>query len=213
MPLIARQRSRLAVLTVLALVGSLLTVSAVWVAAKDGKADAEAMYSSCVGSATEDTGFSDMDGSFAEDAANCLAHYEITKGTSEGTFSPKASVSRLQMALFLARAAGPAGITLPVASDQGFTDIDGYTDEIQDAINQVADLGIMTGRSDEMFSPSGLVNRRDMAVHLAAFLDEAVVGPGGRTSTRSSPTTMCLRTSVMFPSPPMGRSVTCTRWV
>ena len=187
MPLIARQRSRLAVLTVLALVGSLLTVSAVWVAAKDGKADAEAMYSSCVGSATEDTGFSDMDGSFAEDAANCLAHYEITKGTSEGTFSPKASVSRLQMALFLARAAGPAGITLPVASDQGFTDIDGYTDEIQDAINQVADLGIMTGRSDEMFSPSGLVNRRDMAVHLAAFLDEAVVGPGGQDIDKVEP--------------------------
>ena len=36
MPLIARQRSRLAVLAVLALVGSLLAVSAVPVAAEDG---------------------------------------------------------------------------------------------------------------------------------------------------------------------------------
>ena len=187
MPLIARQRSRLAVLAVLALVGSLLAGSAVWVAAKDGEADAKAMYSACVGSAAEDAGFNDMDGSFAEDAANCLAHYEITKGTSEGTFSPSASISRLQMALFLARAAGPAGITLPVASDQGFTDIDGYTDEIQEAINQVAELEIMTGRSDEMFSPSGLVNRRDMAVHLAAFLDEAVIGPGGQDIDKVDP--------------------------
>ncbi|MDE0287260.1 MAG: SwmB domain-containing protein [bacterium] len=187
MPLIARQRSRLAVLAVLALVGSLLAGSAVWVAAKDGEADAKAMYSACVGAAAEDAGFNDMDGSFAEDAANCLAHYEITKGTSEGTFSPSASISRLQMALFLARAAGPAGITLPVASDQGFTDIDGYTDEIQDAINQVAELGIMEGRSDEMFSPSGLVNRQDMAVHLAAFLDDAVVGPGGQDIGKVKP--------------------------
>ena len=187
MPLIARQRSRLAVLAVLALVGSLLAVSAVQVAAKDGQADAEAMYSACVGAAAEDAGFEDMVGSFAEDAANCLAHYEITKGTSEGTFSPNASISRLQMALFLARAAGPAGITLPVASDQGFTDIDGYTAEIQEAINQVAGLGIMAGRSDEMFSPAGLVNRRDMAVHLDAFLDNAVVGPGGQDIDKVKP--------------------------
>ena len=187
MPLIARQRSRLAVLAVLALVGSLLAVSAVPVAAEDGEADAKAVYSACVGAAAEDAGFNDMAGSFAEDAANCLAHYGITKGTSEGAFSPSASVPRLQMALFLARAAGPAGITLPVASDQGFTDIDGYTGEIQDAINQVAKLGIMDGRSDEMFSPSGMVTRQDMAVHLAAFLDEAVVGPGGKDIDKVKP--------------------------
>ena len=187
MPLIARQRSRLAVLAVLALVGSLLAVSAVPVAAKNGEADARATYSACVGAAAADAGFNDMAGSFAEDAANCLHHYGITKGTSERTFSPSASISRLQMALFLARAAGPAGITLPVASDQGFADIDGYTSEIQDAINQVAHLGIMAGRSDDMFSPSGLVTRSDMAVHLAAFLDKALVGPGGKDIDKVKP--------------------------
>ena len=112
MPLIARQRSRLAVLAVLALVGSLLAVSAVpAVAADDDTADATADYSACVGAATEDAGFSDMGNSFAADAANCLAHYGISSGTGDGsTFSPDKAVTRLQMARFLSRAAGPAGI-------------------------------------------------------------------------------------------------------
>ena len=37
------------------------------------------MYSACIAAATEDAGFTDMDGSFAENAANCLAHYGITQ--------------------------------------------------------------------------------------------------------------------------------------
>ncbi len=178
MPLIARQRSRLAVLAVLALVGSLLAVSAVPVAAEDGKADNEAVYSACAGAAMADAGFTDMDGSFAEAAANCLAHYGITTGTSEGVFSPTDSITRLQMALFLSRAAGPAGIELlDPAKDQGFDDIAGLADFIQDAINQVAELEIMTG-TDGSFSPMADVNREDMATFLDAFLANAILGPG-----------------------------------
>ena len=181
MPLIARQRSRLAVLAVLALVGSLLAVSAVPVAAEDGKADNEAIFSACVGAATDDAGFGDMDTSNdeARSAANCLAHYDITVGTSEGVFSPKASVSRLQLALFLTRAAGPAGVELvQPAEDQGFTDIAGFTTEIQDAINHMAELEIMAGTSDDEFSPMGTVSRADMAVVLDGFLGQAPLGPG-----------------------------------
>ena len=170
MPLIARQRSRLAVLAVLALVGSLLAVSAVpAVAAADGKASAKARFSACVADATEDAGFTDMDGNFAEDAANCLAHYGITVGTSEGVFSPSDSITRLQMALFLARAVGPAGIELDDPEDQGFADISGLTDAIQNAINQVAAAGIMMG-SGATFDPMRGVSREDMAVFLDAFL-------------------------------------------
>lgn len=181
MPLIARQRSRLAVLAVLALVGSLLAVSAVpAVAAGDKKASNEAIYSACVGAATSDAGFTDMDGHSFEGAANCLAHYNISKGTSDGVYSPSQSVTRLQMALFLSRAAGPAGIELlDPAVDQGFTDIDGLTSEIQDAINSIAEVGIIEGISDTVFSPSGMVSRADMAVFLDAFVKAAPIGPGG----------------------------------
>ena len=185
MPLIARQRSHLAVLAVLALVGSLLAISAVPVAAEDGKADNKAVFSACVNAAAEDAGFTDMDGDSAEDAANCLAHYGITKGTSEGVFSPRASITRLQLALFLARAASPAGLELlDAVDDQGFTDIDSYTSEIQDAINNLADLEIMGEYdADDMmmgkaFNPQGLVTRASMATALDAFLGKAILGPG-----------------------------------
>ena len=181
MPLIARQRSRLAVLAVLALVGSLLAVSAVpAVAAEDDTADEKAGYSACVGAATEDAGFTDMGNSFAADAANCLSHYGISSGTGDGsTFSPKKAVTRLQMARFLSRAAGPAGVDTEMVSDQGFTDITDLSDEAQDAVNTVAYLEIMTPSSDDTFDLAGIVTRRDMAVHLAAFLSAAIVGPGG----------------------------------
>ena len=173
MPLIARQRSRFAVLAVLALVGSLLAVSAVpAVAAADGKASAKARFSACVAAATDDAGFTDMDGNFGEDAANCLAHYGITVGTSEGVFSPNDSITRLQMALFLTRAAGPAGIEMDDPEDQGFSDISGLTDAIQNAINQAAAAGIMTGEG-ATFDPTGGVSRKDMAVFLDAFLAAA----------------------------------------
>ena len=134
-------------LAVLALVGSLLAVSAVpAVAAGDKKASFTATYKACVGAATDDAGLTDMDGHAFEAEANCLAHYNITKGTSDGVYSPSATVTRFQMALFLARAAGPAGIELlEPAVDQDLTDIDGYTTEIQDAINQIVEVGIMSG--------------------------------------------------------------------
>ncbi|MCY4621426.1 MAG: S-layer homology domain-containing protein [bacterium] len=180
MPLIARQRSRLAVLAVLALVGSLLAVSAVpAVAAADDTADEKAMYSACVGAATEDAGFTDMDSSFAADEANCLAHYGITLGTGNSMFSPNMGVTRLQMARFLSRAAGPAGIDTMGVESQGLTDIADMSEEAQEAVNTVAHLGIMTARADDTFDPAGIVSRRDMAVHLAAFLSAALVGPGG----------------------------------
>ena len=177
MPLIARQRSRLAVLAVLALVGSLLAVSAVPVAAghntADDTADQKAMYSACVGAATEDAGFTDMGNSFAAAAANCLAHYGITVGTGGGMFSPDKAVTRLAMARFLYRAAGPAGVDMTTVTDQNLTDTDSKE------ANAVASLGIMAPRSTGVFDPSGLVSRADMAVHLAAFLSKATTSPGG----------------------------------
>ncbi|MYH56227.1 MAG: hypothetical protein F4135_08910 [Acidimicrobiia bacterium] len=149
------------------------------VGAVPGEADYTAQYSACVGPATQSYGFVDMVGSFAEEAANCLAHYGITRGTTDTTYSPRAGITRVQMALFMTRAAGPAGIILPAVRDQGFTDIDRISTEGQAAINQVASLEIMEGRSPTEFDPKGLVTRADMANHLAAFLELSVVGPGG----------------------------------
>ena len=99
-----------------------------------------------------------------------LVHYGITQGTSEGVFSPSNGITRSQMALFMVRAAGVAGAELDDPEDQGLGDIGGWTDAIQDAINQAVGAGIMSG-SDGAFNPTGSVSRQEMAVTLRAFID------------------------------------------
>ena len=180
MPLIARQRSRLAVLAVLALVGSLLAVSAVPVAAAvDRRPSNLATYSACVAAATEDGGFTDTGHSFAQGAINCLVHYGITEGTTPTTFAPDDPITRRQMALFLTRAAGPAQLDLPDVMDMGFTDLGNLGNKSRNAINQLAELGVMAGVSSTSFDPDGYVSRADMAVFIDGFLANATIGPGG----------------------------------
>lgn len=179
-----KRRTRWGYVVVVSLVVSLLLGPVVPVGGVDGVADHPADYSACIGPAAESAGFRDMKGNFGESAANCLAYYKVTLGTSEGMFSPNDVIPRWQMALFLARAAGPAGIVLPVATDQGFTDIEQLGAHTRQAINQLAQLRIMNGTSDTTFSPFEPVIRQQMAVLLSRFLRHAPVGPGG-TSLRS----------------------------
>ena len=165
---------------VLFLVGSLLAVSAVPASGEDGQADYPATYSACVGSATESAGFEDVaKGSVYEAAIDCMAHYEIMRATSPGMFSPGPGVTRRAMALFLIRAAGPAGIEIPRSVNQGFEDIGGLPRPVRDAINRLVDLGITRGTSPTTFSPDDPVTRRQMVHFLARFLNLAPVGPGG----------------------------------
>ena len=173
------RQSWLAVVAVLGLVGALLAVGSVRPAgAVDGTADREAQYSACVGPALESLGLTDIVGSFAEDAVNCLAHYGVTRGRTETTYDPGAPVLRWQMALFLLRAASPAGVALQAETAGGFTDLAGFSEETVNAINQMATLEIMPGTSSTTFSPNVNVTRAQMALILDAFLGKAVVGTG-----------------------------------
>ncbi len=170
------RRSSLIVLAVLSLVATLLAVSAVPAAGEDYPAT----YSACVGPATESAGFEDVpEGSVSEAAINCMAHYGIMPGASANTFSPTLGVTRQAMALFLIRSAGPAGIDIPKARDEGFRDIDDLPRSVRDAINQLVALDITRGTTSKTFSPDDLVTRRQMVQFLARFLDEAPVGEGG----------------------------------
>ena len=179
--LAATVSGRWALPVILALLGSLLAVPVLPAAGKEGEADELSTYSACVGSATESAEFRDLRG-YSDDtvaAINCLAHYDITQGNSRGEYDPRGEVSRRQMALFLVRAAGPAGIVLPRPSDQGFKDIGDLSGDTQDAIDQLADLDIAQGTTRSTFSPHEVVNRRQMALFLSRFLAKAPVGVGG----------------------------------
>lgn len=162
----------------------LLGISMVPASAWNGEADEPALYSACVGPALEEARFSDVRRYPAEmrQAINCLAHYGITYGTGVDTFSPDAPVSREHMALFLVRAAGPAGIDVPRASSRparDFTDVEGLSDESLEAIDQLLQMGITIGKTRSTFAPHETVTRDQMALFLYRFLDLAPVGPGG----------------------------------
>ena len=173
-----RGRSWLVVLGVLGLVGSLLAVGAGPAGGVEGEADNEAVYSACVGAALESAGLVDVVGTFAEDAVNCLAHFGVTRGRTATTYDPGSPVSRWQMALFLSRAAGPAGIALPANPAGGFTDIGGLFEGARTAINQMAALDIMPALRGTSFGPNTAVSRAQMALMLDAFLVAAEKGAG-----------------------------------
>ena len=155
--------------------------------AVDGKADYLPSYSACVGPATASPGFIDTVDHFAEEAINCLAYYGITLGTSPGRFSPNTPITRWQMALFLIRAAGPAGVSVPQPVDQGFEDILGKAQNIQDAINQIATMGITKGTSATTFHPDLPMDRRQMALFLYRFLLLSPHVPGATDAGRVVP--------------------------
>ena len=177
---VVRRRSWLAAAAVLGLVGSLLAVGVVAPPAGGaaGEADNEAQFSACVGPALVSQGLVDVVGSFSEDAVNCLGHYNVTKGRTETLYDPGAPVRRWQMALFLSRAAVPAGVVLPAAPADEFTDLGEASDETRAAVNQMADLGIMPGVSSTSFRPDVNVTRAQMALMLDAFLGKAQAGAG-----------------------------------
>ena len=173
-----RRRSWSAVVAVLGLVASLLAVGSSPVSGVAGEADNEPVYSACVGPALESQGLVDVVGSFAEDAVNCLAHFGVTRGRTETTYDPGAPVLRWQMALFLARAAVPAGVALPANPDNAFTDTVGLFEGARTAVAQMAALGVMRGRSSASFGPNEPVSRAEMAEMLDSFLVEAEKASG-----------------------------------
>lgn len=175
---VTKRRSRFAVLTVVAVIASLFVIPAAPASAAVKPAD-KALFTACPADVIPSAGFGDTTGSFALGEIDCLAYYGVTKGTATGVYSPAQVVTRWQMALFLIRAAGPAGVTIPTASDQGFKDLAGLSAEAVDAINQLAALDIAKGTSTTTFSPNDPVSRYQMALFLARFLGKAKVGPGG----------------------------------
>lgn len=174
------RRSPLTTLCLLPLVATLLALPVMPVAATNGEADDLPLYTACPSSAIGSASFEDVPAdSVAREAIDCMAHYGIMPGTSPTTFQPGLGVTRQEMALILIQAAGPAGIDVPRARDQGFRDIAGLPAEVRDSINQLAQLGITRGTTASTYAPDRVVNRRQMAQFFTRFLTEAPVGEGG----------------------------------
>ena len=167
------RRSSRAVLAAGALVASILAAGAAPAAAVTDRADHTTRLSACVSGAALDQMFSDVSVSHVfRDAINCIAYYEITQGTGDGsTYSSEQDVTRAEMAVFIARAAEAAGVDLSDAPDVGFTDIDGIWAEAQDAINRLGYKGMIP--SGGAYRPNEAITRTEMATFLIGLLLEA----------------------------------------
>lgn len=108
----------------------------------------------------EHSGFSDMEGSFAEEPVDRLAAMGIIEGISPGEFAPGKSITRGQFAVWMARTLGIQPV-LPVAP--AFTDISG--DLMQTwYIEALSKMGIIRGSGAEGFKPESPLLRQDAAV-------------------------------------------------
>ncbi len=139
-------------------------------------------------------------GGESQDAINQLVRLGITIGTSSTTYTPDQNVSRGQMALFLQRL---MNLMEPVEdsrdvygytpndvddNDEGFEvespflDLNNVTVVTGDAVNQLYELGVLSGYSSSTFyGPNEDMSRAAMAEFMAAILDHSNLRPEGAT--------------------------------
>jgi hypothetical protein len=126
----------------------------------------------CPPDRVQDAGFTDTASSPFRLEIDCLAGYRITSGVAAGSFGPDQLVSRGQMAQFVARVAiDHAGLRLDPA-DAGFTDLGALSPGARDAVNGLANAGIVSGRTATTFDPAGPVQRDQMATFLARLQEQ-----------------------------------------
>ena len=132
-------------------------------------ADGDPDISICPDGEIPPSGFVDISGNAHEAAIDCVAWLEIALGVSPEHYAPSRFVQRDQMASFLIRLIEALGFDVPPASDQGFTDIAGNTHA--DRINQLAELGVTTGRTPTTYDPAVPVGRDQMASFLVRAIE------------------------------------------
>ena len=94
-------------------------------------------------------------------AIDCLAWWGISNGITPEMYAPASEVDRAQMAAFVARALGSAGVDLPADPPDAFGDDDFSVHE--DSINELAALGVISGRDDGTYGPALDVSRAQTA--------------------------------------------------
>ena len=106
-------------------------------------------------------------GSTHERAVSCMTAWGVTSGTGTGTYAPAASVTREQMASFVARLidATSRGLAPSSSVPDAFTDDE--TSGHEGNINRLAAAGIVGGTGGGRYSPQATVSRGQMATFLA----------------------------------------------
>ena len=179
---LARERRSMWAVAVCTLVAAVVAAGPTVAGAVTDRADHATRLSACVGEAVVGRFVDVSAGHVFGEAISCIAYYEVTRGTGDGTgFSPGRDVTRAEMAVFVARAAEVAGVSLS-GGDGGFDDIGETWPEARDAINALAAGGIIAAGGS--FRPDDAITRAEMATFLVGLLAAATgkvsVDSGGR---------------------------------
>ena len=110
------------------------------------------------------SGVDDVAGTTHEEAIGSVVGAGIASGFPDGTFRPRDTVTRGQMATMLS-----AGFDLDADETLRFHDVAGTTHEA--GIGAVASAGITAGVSDGIYAPRATVTRGQMATFLARGLE------------------------------------------
>jgi hypothetical protein len=139
----------------------------VTVTARTGPPPPRATDDSCPSARVPSAPFRDTATSIHRAAVECAVWWEVARGRADGTFGPAEPVTRGHMALFLARTVRISGGTLPTAPPRAFDDLGSVPADVRLAVEQLAAVGVLKGRSPRTFDPAGLVTRAQMATFLA----------------------------------------------
>ena len=118
--------------------------------------------------------FDDIAGGTHESNIRCVAWYGITQGAGGDRYLPRRSVTRAQMATFIAGLAVEGGLKLPSEAPDAFTDDDGSVHERN--INALAALHLVDGKGGQRYDPGGRVTRAQMASFVARLHERAAGG-------------------------------------
>jgi hypothetical protein len=130
---------------------------------------ARGISNACPTGVTPPSPFQDIAGSAHAAAIGCVAWWGVASGTSATTFAPNGRMTRAQLASFVARELEAAGLSLPIAPENAFTDDETSVHRFR--IDQLAAVGVVQGRGGTTYAPNATVTRAEMATFLVRAHD------------------------------------------
>jgi hypothetical protein len=140
--------------------------------ATPGKAAPRTIDDSCPGARVPGSDFWDVAGNPHESSIDCVAWWQVAAGNSLVTYGPGGTVTRAQMATFIARLVNQSGGEFPDQPRDHFSDDDGSPHER--SINQLAEVGVVGGVGGVgggRYAPAAAVSRAQMATFLVRACD------------------------------------------
>ncbi|GGG65272.1 carboxypeptidase regulatory-like domain-containing protein [Paenibacillus radicis (ex Gao et al. 2016)] len=116
-------------------------------------------------SSTGDASFEDTQGHWAASAINTLKANGIIGGYKDGSFKPNNEITRAEMVAILSKVLKLGEAT----GDSKFKDVTGSWAEAQ--INQLAEAGIISGKSENKFDPNATATRAESVVMILRLLN------------------------------------------